>query len=57
MLKEQMEDVGKVKEIMSEQNENINKEIEILNRYQKGSEIVKYNNGNEKLTTELQKQI
>ena len=44
MLKEQMEDVGKVKEIMSEQNENINKEIEILNRYQKGSEIVKYNN-------------
>ena len=57
MLKKLEENVGKVKNIMCEQNGNIDKEIENLKRNQKILELKSFKNWNEKFTRGIQKQI
>ena len=57
MLKKLEENVGKVKNIMCEQNGNIDKEIENLKRNQKILELKSFKNWNEKFRRGIQKQI
>ena len=57
MLKKLEENVGKFKNIMFEQNGNIDKEIEYLKRNQKILELKSFKNWNEKFTRGIQKQI
>ena len=57
MLKKLEENVGKVKNIMCEQNRNIDKEIENLKSNQKILELKSFKNWNEKFTRGIQKQI